>query len=183
MILELNFFFLHGATSLSALACPAHTGWRIRRVGSMTARARPGCPGVARHGSEERGAGGGRARDTVCLSRTTSVSDSTRRRSGQERPQPGIGGRSRHDASRSTSSASRGVTCDLLSLSLSERLCLSCLCPSLSLSRARARARPTSRILRAPVCVSVVCAAPPACPGVLSKRNVSAARGRAQSRI
>ena len=100
--------------------------------------------------------GGGRARDTVCLSRTTSVSDSTRRRSGQERPQPGIGGRSRHDASRSTSSASRGVTCDLLSLSLSERLCLSCLCPSLSLSRAR----PTSRILCAPVCVSVVCAAP-----------------------
>ena len=103
----------------------------------MTARARPGRPGVARHGSEERGVGGGRARDTVCLSRTTSVSDSTRRRSGQERPQPGIGGRSRHDASRSTSSASRGVTCDLLSLlSLSERLCLSCLCPSLSLSLA-----------------------------------------------
>ena len=122
----------------------------------MTARARPGRPGVARHGSEETGAGGGRARDTVCLSRTTSVSDSTRRKSGQERPQPGIGGRSRHDASRSTSSASQGVTCDLLSLSLSERLCLSCLSLSLSLSLAR----PTSRILCAPVCVSVVCAAP-----------------------
>ena len=82
-------------------------------------------------------AGGGERGDRASEEEGVPASDSTRRRSGQERPQPGIGGRSRHDASRSTSSASRGVTCDLLSLSLSLSLCVC-----------------------APVCVSIACGAP-----------------------
>jgi len=77
-------------------------------------------------------AGGGERGDRASEEEGVPASDSTRRRSGQERPQPGIGGRSRHDASRSTSSASRGVTCDLLSLSL-------CVCVRASLCVYRLR--------------------------------------------
>ena len=64
-------------------------------------------------------AGGGERGDGASEEEGVPASDSTRRRSGQERPQPGIGGRSRHDASRNTSSASRDTTHAFLSLSLS----------------------------------------------------------------
>ena len=94
-------------------------------------------------------AGGGERGDRASEEEGVPASDSTRRRSGQERPQPGIGGRSRHDASRNTSSASREVTCDLLCLSLSVSLSV-CLSPALRL---------------------------PACLGVISKCSVLPARG------
>ena len=104
-------------------------------------------------------AGGGERGDRASEEEGVPASDSTRRRSGQERPQPGIGGRSRHDASRSTSSASRGVTCDLLSLSrsLSLSVCV-CVC------------------VRQSVCLSPALRLP-ACPGVISKCSVLPARG------
>ena len=88
-------------------------------------------------------AGGGERGDRASEEEGVPASDSTRRKSGQERPQPGIGGRSRHDASRSTSSASRGVTCDLLSLSLSLSLSLCvCVCASLCVYRLRCACLP-----------------------------------------
>ena len=77
-------------------------------------------------------AGGGERGDRASEEEGVPASDTTRRKSGQERPQPGIGGRSRHDASRNTSSASREVTCDLLCLSLSVSLSV-CLSPALRL--------------------------------------------------